>query len=55
MTAMRQTMVLPVILLGIGALSCLALKGGAPAGPTVPGEAEKAAPDLGARQVVAGE
>jgi EmrB/QacA subfamily drug resistance transporter len=54
-TAMRQTMVLPVILLGIGALSCLALKGGAPARPTVPEEAEKAAPDLGARQVVAGE
>src|SRR5215470_14523859 len=29
-TAMRQTMVLPIILLGIGALSCLALKGGKP-------------------------
>ena len=43
-TAMRQTMVLPVILLGIGALSCLALKGGRPAGPAVPEEAEKAAP-----------
>ena len=27
-TAMRQTMILPVVLLGIGALSCLALKGG---------------------------
>jgi len=27
-TAMRQTMILPVVLLGVGALSCLALKEG---------------------------
>jgi hypothetical protein len=27
-TAMRQTMVLPIILLGVGALSCLAIKQG---------------------------
>src|SRR5262249_43653163 len=47
-TAMRQTMVLPIILLGIGALSCLALKGGKPAQPPVPEEAEKAAPPRGA-------
>ena len=37
MTAMKQTMLLPVILLGIGALSCLAIKEGkrtpAPAAP----------------------
>ena len=33
-----------IILLGIGALSCLALKGGKPAQPPVPEEAEKAAP-----------
>jgi len=25
-TAMRQTMLLPIILLGVGALSCLAIK-----------------------------
>jgi hypothetical protein len=29
-TAMRETMILPVVLLGVGALSCLALKGGKP-------------------------
>jgi hypothetical protein len=27
-TAMRQTMLVPIILLGIGALSCLAIKQG---------------------------
>jgi hypothetical protein len=34
-TAMRQTMILPIVLLGIGALSCLALREGkrTPAGP----------------------
>jgi MFS family permease len=30
-TAMRQTMLLPIILLGVGALSCLAIKQGKPA------------------------
>jgi EmrB/QacA subfamily drug resistance transporter len=41
-TAMRQTMILPVVLLGIGALSCLALKNGKPAREAAPQEAEKA-------------
>jgi MFS family permease len=41
-TAMRQTMVLPIVLLVIGALSCFALRTGKPAAePTVP-EVEKA-------------
>jgi EmrB/QacA subfamily drug resistance transporter len=36
-TAMRQTMLMPIILLAIGALSCLAIKEGKrPAGPAVP-------------------
>jgi hypothetical protein len=46
-TAMRQTMILPVILLGIGALSCLALKEGkrTPAPPAEePARAESATP-----------
>ena len=41
-TAMRQTMILPVVLLGIGALSCLALKNGKPTREAAPQEAEKA-------------
>jgi hypothetical protein len=38
-TAMRQTMLLPIILLGVGALSCLAIKQGKPA--PQPAEAAK--------------
>jgi EmrB/QacA subfamily drug resistance transporter len=41
-TAMRQTMIMPIILLAIGALSCLAIKGGRPAREAVPEQAEKA-------------
>jgi MFS family permease len=42
-TAMRQTMILPIILLAVGALSCLALKGGKPTAPqTVPEQVEEA-------------
>ena len=41
-TAMRQTMILPVVLLGIGALSCLALKGRKPAPQPVPEQVEEA-------------
>jgi EmrB/QacA subfamily drug resistance transporter len=42
-TAMRQTFILPVILLVVGALSCLAIKGGRPAAPEeIPEQAEKA-------------
>jgi EmrB/QacA subfamily drug resistance transporter len=41
-TAMRQTMILPVVLLGIGALSCLALKNGKPTREAARQEAEKA-------------
>ena len=43
-TAMRQTMMLPVVLLGIGALSCLAIKGGGskPAPAATPQQAEEA-------------
>jgi EmrB/QacA subfamily drug resistance transporter len=43
-TAMRQTMILPVVLLGIGALSCLALKGGGgqPAPQAAPEAVEEA-------------
>jgi hypothetical protein len=43
-TAMRQTMILPVVLLGIGALSCLALKGGSQAAPQPAPEAVEEAP-----------
>ena len=47
-TAMKQTMLLPVILLAIGALSCLAIKEGrrapTPAEPTAPAAAEQATP-----------
>ncbi len=44
-TAMRQTMILPVALLGIGALSCLALKGGnGKAAPQAAPEAVEEAP-----------
>jgi len=41
-TAMRQTLIMPIILLAIGALSCLALKNGKPARQAAPQEAEKA-------------
>jgi EmrB/QacA subfamily drug resistance transporter len=41
-TAMRQTLIMPIILLAIGALSCLALKNGKPAREAAPQEAEKA-------------
>jgi MFS family permease len=41
-TAMRQTMVLPVVLLGIGAISCFALRNGKPAAAPVAPEVEKA-------------
>jgi len=46
-TAMRQTMILPIILLGIGALSCLAIKEGkrAPVPPAAEAvEAQAATP-----------
>jgi EmrB/QacA subfamily drug resistance transporter len=44
-TAMKQTMILPVVLLGIGALSCLALKGGnGKAAPQTAPEAVEEAP-----------
>ena len=41
-TAMRQTLIMPIILLAIGALSCLALKNGKPTREAAPQEAEKA-------------
>src|SRR6266566_2690357 len=41
-TAMRQTMILPIVLLGVGAISCLAIKNGKPARKAAPQEAEKA-------------
>ncbi len=42
-TAMRQTMILPIVFLAVGALSCLAIKGGKPAAPqTVPEQVEEA-------------
>jgi len=41
-TAMRQTLIMPIILLAIGALSCLALKNGKPVREAAPQEAEKA-------------
>ena len=41
-SAMRQTMILPVVLLGIGALSCLALKGGKPVVEPIPEQVEQA-------------
>jgi EmrB/QacA subfamily drug resistance transporter len=41
-TAMRQTMILPVVLLGVGALSCLALKGGKPVVEPIPEQVEEA-------------
>jgi EmrB/QacA subfamily drug resistance transporter len=41
-TAMRQTLIMPIILLAIGALSCLALKNGKPAREAAPQEVEKA-------------
>jgi EmrB/QacA subfamily drug resistance transporter len=40
-TAMRQTMVMPIVLLAIGALSCLAIRGGKPAPETASPEAAK--------------
>jgi hypothetical protein len=47
-TAMRQTMILPIVLLGVGALSCLALKEGKRATPAPAAEeaarAESATP-----------
>jgi hypothetical protein len=39
---MRQTLIMPIILLAIGAISCLALTGGKPARAAAPQEAEKA-------------
>jgi hypothetical protein len=41
-TAMRQTMILPVVLLAIGALSCLAIKGGKPVPQAASEQVEKA-------------
>ena len=41
-TAMRQTMILPIVLLAVGALSCLAIKGGKPAREEIPQQVEKA-------------
>jgi len=41
-TAMRQTMILPIVLLGVGAISCLAIKNGKTAREAAPQEAEKA-------------
>jgi hypothetical protein len=41
-TAMRQTMVMPIVLLVIGALSCFALSNGRPAAAPVAPEVEKA-------------
>jgi EmrB/QacA subfamily drug resistance transporter len=41
-TAMRQTMVMPIVLLVIGALSCFALSNGKPAAAPVAPEVEKA-------------
>jgi EmrB/QacA subfamily drug resistance transporter len=41
-TAMRQTMVMPIILLAVGALSCIAIKGGRPAAEVVVPEPSKA-------------
>jgi EmrB/QacA subfamily drug resistance transporter len=41
-TAMRQTMVLPIVLLVIGALSCFALSNGKPAAEPIAPEVEKA-------------
>jgi hypothetical protein len=44
-TAMRQTMLLPIILLGVGALSCLAIRQGKRAPePAEAAETETAAP-----------
>jgi EmrB/QacA subfamily drug resistance transporter len=40
-TAMRQTMILPIVLLAVGALSCLAIKGGKPAPEEIPQQVEK--------------
>jgi EmrB/QacA subfamily drug resistance transporter len=40
-TAMRQTMILPIVFLAIGALSCLAIKGGRPAPAAVPEQVEE--------------
>jgi EmrB/QacA subfamily drug resistance transporter len=41
-TAMRQTMILPIVLLAVGALSCLAIKGGKPTPVAAPQQTEKA-------------
>jgi EmrB/QacA subfamily drug resistance transporter len=41
-TAMRQTMVMPIVLLGIGALSCFALRNGKPAAEPAAPAVEKA-------------
>jgi EmrB/QacA subfamily drug resistance transporter len=40
-TAMRQTMILPIVFLAIGALSCLAIKGGRPVPAAVPEQVEE--------------
>jgi len=41
-TAMRQTLIMPIILLAIGAISCLAIKGGKPAPEPLPEQVEEA-------------
>jgi EmrB/QacA subfamily drug resistance transporter len=41
-TAMRATMIMPIAILGVGALSCLAIKGNKPADESAQPEAEKA-------------
>jgi hypothetical protein len=41
-TAMRATMIMPIVILGVGALSCLAIKGNKPAAESAQPEAEKA-------------
>src|SRR4029077_1811782 len=45
-TAMRQTLIMPIILLAIGALSCLALKNGRPAREPPPQEGERPPPQV---------
>jgi EmrB/QacA subfamily drug resistance transporter len=41
-TAMRATMIMPIVVLGVGALSCLAIKGNKPAAESAQPEAQKA-------------
>jgi hypothetical protein len=40
-TAMRATMVLPIAIIGVAALSCFAIKGGKPAPTTAPAKPEE--------------